>query len=92
MNKVEFIFELNRAGYSKEQCCDIEDVIEWVTGRIPQCEPDIRDAAHQYLLVCNDISKLGGFLLLVDEMNRKYAISWEDATGFVLKVVCGWCA
>lgn len=91
MNKVEFIFELNRAGYSKEQCCDIEEIIEWATGRIRQFVPDIRDAAHQYLLVCTDISKLSGFLLLVDEMNRLYPTSWGNSIQFVLKVVVGWC-
>lgn len=87
MNKTEFIFELVRAGYSKEQCGEIEYVIECASDRIPQPVPYIRGAAHQYMVACTDISKLGGFLFLVDEMNRKYASSWDNSVQFVLKVV-----
>lgn len=91
MNKVEFIFELYRAGYSKEECCTIEDVIEGTVDYVFQPVQLIRKAAYQYLVACRDITKLRGFLLLVDEMNCKYPSSWDDATMFVLKVVCGWC-
>lgn len=87
MNKTEFIFELVRAGYSKEQCGEIECVIEFASDRIPQPMSYIREAAHQYVVSCTDISKLRGFLFLVDEMNRKYAFSWDNSVQFVLKAV-----
>lgn len=92
MREIEFYYDLYKAGFTPDQCGRIKETIDHVADQCPNSMDELRGAARQYLFICTDITKLRGFLLLVDEMNRKYAVSWEDATGFVLKVVCGWCA
>ena len=91
MNKVEFIFKLAEAGYTKEQGIEIEEILDSHAERSPFSKQEIRDAACQYLLYCCEIDKLRGFLLLSEELNRNFPASWEASYKFVLNVVVGWC-
>lgn len=91
MNKVEFIFKLVEAGYNKEQCIEIEERIDGYADRSVYAKQEIRDAAYQYLICCREIDKLIGFLRLSEEMNRRFAASWDESHRFVLNVLIGWC-
>jgi len=91
VNKVDFIFGLAEAGYSKEQCIKIEEILDSYAERSIYSKQELRDAAIRYLICCRDIDKLIGFLSLSEEMNRCFAASWESSYKFVLRGVVGWC-
>ncbi len=91
MNKVEFIFKLVKAGYTQEQCIEIEEILDNYSKVSTYSKQEIRDAACQYLICCREIDKLRGFLLLSEELNRSFCAGWEASYKFVLNVVVGWC-
>ncbi|MCK9571338.1 hypothetical protein M0R72_20485 [Candidatus Pacearchaeota archaeon] len=90
MKKDQFRFELARAGYTFDQIAEVEQILRRCAS-IP-CHPDeMRKAAHDYLFICADISKLKGFLLTVDNLSRGYALSWDQASDVVTYIIIGWC-
>ena len=91
MNSIEFIFALHEGGYTQEQCQKIDNILIECARRYPYSLDELQSAAHQYLICCRDVDKLIGFIKLSDEMCRGYCASWEQAHGFVLNVVVGWC-
>jgi len=90
MNKNQFRYELARAGYSCDRIKEAESILRRLS-MLPQHPDELRQAAHDYLLICTDVSKLIGFLRSVNYLNRSYAISFGEASDFVRNVVCGWC-
>lgn len=90
MKKDQFRYELARAGYTCNQIAEVEQILRRCAS-IPISQDEMRKAAHGYLIICTDISKLRGFLLTVDKLSRGYALSWDQASGVVTYIIIGWC-
>jgi hypothetical protein len=90
MNKQQFRQNLARAGYSPEQIAFAESVLRRSTG-IHISQDELRRTAWRYLLICTEIDKLRGFILLTDGLMRVHPLTWEESANANLAVVVGWC-
>lgn len=87
MKPAMFRYKMALAEYSDY---DIALINECIGGNGPVTLDDCRYAVYEYAKVSKNVQMIPLYVGLVESLYLNSDFSWEDAVGWVLKIVVGW--